>query len=243
MSRKIVLLCIVLTISFVITTLLKSVRNSLNTIVPHRKVTHKYGFLKKRVLDIVFSIVALVIFSPILILVSIFVRYNFGSPIIFKQQRPGKDGKPFWIMKFRTMTNDRDNEGELLADEHRITPFGTFLRSTSLDELPELFNVLRGDMSVVGPRPLMMHYMERYNAEQMRRHHVRPGITGWAQVNGRNAVSWEERFKLDVWYVENMSLYLDLKIIFMTISTVLQRDGINQEGHVTMTEFMGTLNK
>jgi sugar transferase EpsL len=163
-----------------------------------------------------------------------------GSPVFFKQQRPGLHGKPFYMFKFRTMTNACDGDGCLLPDCDRLTPLGRFLRSTSLDELPELFNVLKGDMSLVGPRPLLMQYLDRYTPEQYRRHEVRPGVTGWAQVNGRNALSWEEKFEMDVWYVENRSFWLDLKILWMTLLKVVRREGISGDGCETMTEFEGT---
>ena len=162
-----------------------------------------------------------------------------GTPVFFKQDRPGRDGRPFQIYKFRTMTNKRDSSGNLLADEQRISKIGAFLRSTSLDELPEFFNVFKGDMSLVGPRPLLMRYLDRYTAEQARRHEVKPGITGWAQVNGRNALTWEEKFKLDVWYVDHQSTGLDIKIIAKTIEKVLKRSDISADGHATMPEFMG----
>ena len=162
-----------------------------------------------------------------------------GSPVLFKQQRPGLHGKPFMMSKFRTMTDARDGDGNLLPDADRLTRLGRFLRSTSLDELPELFNVLKGDMSLVGPRPLLMRYLDRYTPEQARRHEVRPGITGWAQINGRNALSWEDKFTLDVWYVDHCSLLLDMRIILQTIWKVLRREGISQEGEATMSEFMG----
>lgn len=173
-------------------------------------------------------------------ILAILVLFRHGLPVFFAQQRPGLHGKPFYIYKFRTMTNARDTNGQLLPDEQRLTRFGQFLRSTSLDELPELFNVLKGDMSLVGPRPLLMQYLERYTLEQARRHEVRPGITGWAQINGRNAITWEEKFKLDVWYVDNCSLWLDSKILALTIWKVLRREGISQQGQATMSEFLGT---
>jgi lipopolysaccharide/colanic/teichoic acid biosynthesis glycosyltransferase len=163
-----------------------------------------------------------------------------GSPVFFKQQRPGLHGKPFYMFKFRTMTNACDGDGCLLPDCDRLTPLGRFLRSTSLDELPELFNVLKGDMSLVGPRPLLMQYLDRYTPEQARRHEVRPGVTGWAQVNGRNALSWEDKFEMDVWYVDNRSFWLDLKILWMTLLKVVRREGISGDGCETMTEFEGT---
>jgi lipopolysaccharide/colanic/teichoic acid biosynthesis glycosyltransferase len=168
------------------------------------------------------------------------VRQELGSPVLFRQVRPGLGGKPFVMYKFRTMTEERDEQGNLFPDEKRLTPFGAFLRAWSLDELPELFNVLKGDMSLVGPRPLLMQYLDRYTPEQFRRHEVKPGITGWAQVNGRNALSWEEKFKLDVWYVDNWTIWLDLKILWLTLVKVLRREGISAHGHATMPEFKGS---
>lgn len=198
------------------------------------------GAFLKRMFDLVVSAVCLVLLSPLLALLAILIRFKLGSPILFRQQRPGLGGRGFVLYKFRTMTDQRDEAGRLLPDERRLLAFGRLLRSTSLDELPELFNVLKGDMSIVGPRPLMMKYLDRYTAEQARRHEVKPGITGWAQVNGRNALSWEDRFKLDVWYVDNQSLWLDLKILLRTVWMVLRREGITQQGRATMDEFMGT---
>lgn len=168
------------------------------------------------------------------------MRIKIGTPVLFTQERPGLYGKAFCVYKFRTMTNEKDTSGNLLPDADRLVPFGRFLRSTSLDELPELINVLKGDMSLVGPRPLLMEYLERYTPEQARRHEVRPGITGWAQVNGRNALSWEEKFQLDVWYVDNRSLWLDIKILFLTLWKTIKRENISQEGQATMSKFMGT---
>lgn len=199
----------------------------------------KYQTIGKRLLDLGLVLPTLVVLSPVLMTVAFLVCIFLGVPVFFRQQRPGFRGKPFLMVKLRTMTNDRDDQGNLLSDAERLTPFGRFLRSTSLDELPELWNVLKGDMSLVGPRPLLMQYLDRYTPEQAQRHEVRPGITGWAQVNGRNAVSWEEKFALDVWYVENISLWLDLKIIAMTVLRVLKQDGINQLGQATVEEFMG----
>ena len=199
-----------------------------------------YYRLGKRLLDLAITILALIILLPMLALATLLVRIKLGSPVLFRQQRPGLYGKPFTIYKFRTMTDARDAQGNLLPDAERLTPFGRFLRSTSLDELPELFNVLKGDMSLVGPRPLLMRYLERYTPEQMRRHEVKPGITGWAQVNGRNAISWEQRFTLDVWYVDHQSLGLDLRIIALTVWAVLKRADINQPGRATIEEFMGS---
>jgi sugar transferase EpsL len=194
----------------------------------------------KRVFDLLLSLIALFILIPVHLVMGVTIKMLLGSPVIFRQQRPGQHGKPFTLYKFRTMTESRDEQGKLYPDADRLTALGRFVRSTSLDELPELWNVLKGDMSLVGPRPLLMSYLDRYTSEQMRRHEVRPGITGWAQVNGRNALSWEERFKLDVWYVDNMSLWLDLKIITLTAWKILEREGISQEGRATMAEFMGT---
>lgn len=196
--------------------------------------------VRKRIFDLLLAALGLVILSPILLLVAFLTRIYHGSPVIFTQKRPGFKGKPFYIYKFRTMTDARDENGNLLPDAERLTRLGRFLRSLSLDELPELFNVLRGEMSIVGPRPLLMQYLERYSPEQARRHEVLPGITGWAQVNGRNALTWEDKFRLDVWYVDNWSLRLDVKIIFLTVWKVLKREGISQPGHATAEEFMGS---
>jgi sugar transferase EpsL len=198
-----------------------------------------YYRLGKRLFDLAITIPVLIILSPVLALVALLVCIKLGPSVFFRQQRPGLHGKPFTIYKFRTMSDARDAQGNLLPDEQRLTPFGRFLRSTSLDELPELFNVLKGDMSLVGPRPLLMQYLGRYTPEQMRRHEVKPGITGWAQVNGRNALTWEQKFALDVWYVDHWSLRLDSKIILLTIWKTLTREGISQPGHATMEEFMG----
>ena len=194
----------------------------------------------KRMFDLLLAALGLVILSPVLLLVGILVRMYHGSPVIFTQKRPGFKGTPFHIYKFRTMTDARDENGNLLPDVERLTRLGRFLRASSLDELPELFNVLRGEMSIVGPRPLLMQYLERYNSEQARRHDTLPGITGWAQVNGRNALTWEDKFRLDVWYVDHWSLWLDIKIIFLTVWKVFKREGISQPGHATAEEFMGS---
>lgn len=183
---------------------------------------------------------ALLVLSPVLLGVAYMVRKNLGSPVLFRQVRPGMHGKPFEMIKFRTMLDAVDAQGNVLPDEVRLTSFGRFLRSTSLDELPELWNVLKGDMSLVGPRPLLMEYLPLYSAEQARRHEARPGVTGWAQINGRNAISWEDKFKLDVWYVDNQSLWLDIRIIFLTIKKVVVRDGISAEGEATMSKFTGS---
>lgn len=193
----------------------------------------------KRLMDIVGASVGILLTAPLMLLIALLVRLKLGKPVLFRQVRPGLHGKPFVMLKFRTMTNDCDAKGEPLPDELRLTKFGKWLRSTSLDELPELFNVLRGEMSLVGPRPLLMEYLPRYTPEQARRHEVKPGITGWAQVNGRNALSWEEKFRLDVWYVDHWNLWLDLKILWLTIWKVLKREGISAEGAATMPIFMG----
>lgn len=194
----------------------------------------------KRGVDIAVSVSGLLFLAPLAILIALGVRLTLGSPVFFRQQRPGLNAKPFSLYKFRTMRDKTDSEGKLLPDEDRLSRFGTFLRRTSLDELPELFNVLKGDMSLVGPRPLLREYLDRYTPRQARRHEAKPGITGWAQVNGRNALSWEEKFELDVWYVDNQSLLLDLKILWMTLLIVLKREGISQEGHATMPKFRGS---
>lgn len=194
----------------------------------------------KRLFDIVLALLLLLILLPVLIAVAITVRISMGSPIIFKQVRAGLHGRPFVMYKFRTMTDARDEEGRLLPDALRLTKVGRFLRATSLDELPELLNVLKGDMSLVGPRPLRVEYLPLYTPEQARRHEVPPGITGWAQVNGRNAISWEQRFELDVWYVDNRSIVLDIKILLLTLVSVLKREGIHAEGHPTMPRFKGS---
>lgn len=196
----------------------------------------------KRCLDIVVAGLGLIVISPVLIVLAIMIWIQMGRPVMFKQMRPGLHGLSFFMYKFRTMTGKRDENGVLLPDEMRLTRLGKFLRSSSLDELPELFNVLKGDMSLVGPRPLLMQYLERYTPEQARRHEAKPGITGWAQINGRNTISWEEKFALDVWYVDNCSLWLDMKIMFMTVVKVFRREGISAEGEATMAEFMGNNN-
>ena len=193
----------------------------------------------KRLFDIVASALGLLLLSIVIAVVAWKIRRKLGSPVLFRQVRPGLDGKPFEMIKFRTMRDAVDAQGNSLPDAERMTPFGSFLRASSLDELPELWNVLKGDMSLVGPRPLLMEYLPLYSPEQSRRHEVRPGVTGWAQINGRNALSWEEKFKLDVWYVDNRSLWLDLKILFLTIKKVVVRDGISAEGEVTMPKFTG----
>lgn len=197
----------------------------------------------KRLFDFIFSFLGLIFLSPVFLITGLLIRCKLGSPIIFKQQRPGMYGKSFNVYKFRSMTDERDEKGELLPDHVRLTKFGQLLRKLSLDELPQLFNVLKGDISLVGPRPLLIEYLELYTPEQARRHEVRPGITGWAQVNGRNAILWEEKFKLDVWYVDNRSFWLDMKILFMTVHKVFKSEGISQNGHVTIEKFRGTHQK
>jgi lipopolysaccharide/colanic/teichoic acid biosynthesis glycosyltransferase len=196
----------------------------------------------KRIFDILAATFGLLLLSPVILIVAWQVRRKLGSPVLFRQTRPGLHGKPFEMVKFRTMLDESDSTGNPLPDSERMTPFGQFLRSASLDELPGLWNVLKGDMSLVGPRPLLMEYLPLYSKEQYRRHQVRPGVTGWAQVNGRNAISWEEKFKLDVWYVDNRSFWLDLKILSLTVKKVLVRDGISGEGEATMSKFTGSKN-
>jgi lipopolysaccharide/colanic/teichoic acid biosynthesis glycosyltransferase len=199
-----------------------------------------YRAIGKRFLDLIVVIPALFLLAPVLALVAVAVRLKLGVPVIFHQQRPGRHGRAFTLYKFRTMTEARTPQGHLLPNEERLTSFGQFLRSTSLDELPELFNVLKGDMSLVGPRPLLLHYLDRYTPEQLRRHEVLPGITGWAQVNGRNAISWERKFALDVWYVDHLSLWLDLRIMTITVWKILRREDISQQGYFSTPEFLGS---
>lgn len=194
-------------------------------------------------LDLFLTIPALILLAPVFILVAMLVRIKLGSPVFFQQRRPGLGGKPFSLFKFRSMNDGRDRQGDLLPDAERLTRFGRFLRSSSLDELPELINVLKHDMSLVGPRPLLMKYLELYTPDQVRRHETLPGITGWAQVNGRNALSWEEKFAFDVWYVDHQSFWLDVKIIAFTIVNLIRREGISQPGHATAQEFKGSLRK
>jgi len=193
----------------------------------------------KRFVDVAFALCGLIVLLPVVLLVACGVRWRLGAPVFFCQERPGLQGKPFKMVKFRSMRDVFDANGNPLPDSKRMTSFGSFLRSSSLDELPELWNVLKGEMSLVGPRPLLMEYLPLYSAEQYRRHEVRPGVTGWAQINGRNALSWKEKFELDVWYVDNQSFWLDLKIIFLTIKKVLVRDGISADGEATMSKFTG----
>ena len=199
-----------------------------------------YEAYVKRLLDLVLSAVALLLLSPVILLVAILVRCNLGAPVIFCQERPGKDEEIFKLYKFRSMTDACDAYGQLLPDELRLTRFGRFLRSTSLDELPELWNIFKGDMSIVGPRPLLVKYLPLYSEEQRHRHDVTPGLTGWAQVHGRNLCSWEEKFDYDIWYVDHVSFILDLQIIFLTVKSVLKREGISSEDSATMEEFTGT---
>lgn len=199
-----------------------------------------YAAFGKRAFDLLLVLPAALVALPFLAAVAALVRANLGSPVLFRQERPGYRGRLFSLYKFRTMSAERGRNGEALADAERVTPFGNFLRRTSLDELPELYNILRGDMSLVGPRPLLRRYLERYNPEQARRHDVRPGLTGWAQINGRNAITWEEKFALDVWYVDSLSFSLDLKILAVTVRKVLAREGISADGEATMPEFFGT---
>jgi sugar transferase EpsL len=194
----------------------------------------------KRLFDFVCAIIGLFLLSPIMIITATLIKYKLGGPVIFRQERPGLDGKPFFVYKFRTMTDERDELGNLLPDSKRLKKFGKVLRNSSLDELPQLLNVLKGDISLVGPRPLLMEYIDIYTPEQARRHEVRPGITGWAQVNGRNAITWDEKFKLDTWYVENQSFLLDIKILYLTVIKVLKSEGISQKDHVTVDKFTGS---
>jgi sugar transferase EpsL len=202
-------------------------------------INNMYRHSGKRLFDLILTIPALILLAPVLTLAALMVRVKLGSPMLFRQQRPGRQARPFTIYKFRTMTDGRDAHNRPLPDGERLTPFGRFLRRSSLDELPELYNVLKGEMSLVGPRPLLMKYLDRYTADQMRRHEVKPGITGWAQVNGRNNLSWPEKFNLDVWYVDHCSLGLDIKILAMTIWIILKREGVNQSGQATAREFTG----
>lgn len=202
----------------------------------HKGIYEKYI---KRLLDIVLSLLAIIILSPLLIILAILVKMKLGSPVIFKQKRPGKNEKIFNLYKFRSMTDERDENGELLPDDQRLTSFGRNLRSTSLDELPELFNILRGDMSIIGPRPLLVKYLDRYNEKQKHRHDVKPGLTGYAQVNGRNSLTWSEKFEMDVWYTNNISFLRDLNIFLKTFVIVIKRDGVTSETSTTMEEFNG----
>jgi lipopolysaccharide/colanic/teichoic acid biosynthesis glycosyltransferase len=209
--------------------------SQLNKLLNPKKVSQ----LVKWVLDRLCAAIALLVLSPVILIVAIAIYIRMSSPIFFTQPRPGKNGVVFQFYKFRTMTSDRDSSGNLLSDEERLTAIGQFLRKTSLDELPQLWNVLKGDMSFVGPRPLMVEYLERYSPEQARRHDVMPGITGWAQINGRNTISWQQKFKLDVWYVDNWSWWLDLKILFLTVWKVVKKEGISQANHATVEDFTG----
>jgi lipopolysaccharide/colanic/teichoic acid biosynthesis glycosyltransferase len=200
-----------------------------------------YRWHTKRMTDILLSSIALLVLAPVMAVIALLVRSRLGAPVLFLQQRPGLGGRPFTMLKFRTMTDARDHTGRLMPDAERLTPFGRWLRSTSLDELPELWNVLRGDMSLVGPRPLLMEYLPHYTPEQMRRHEVRPGITGWAQINGRNAIAWERKFALDVWYVDHLSPWLDVRILVMTVSKIVKRESITGAGSATASEFVPEL--
>ncbi len=208
----------------------------------HVKAGHrdKKQAIVKRLLDMMVACVALVLLSPVLLILAVLVRFNLGAPVLFRQQRPGLGGIPFQMLKFRSMLDAVDALGHALPDDERLTPFGRFLRSSSFDELPGLWNVLVGNMSLVGPRPLLMEYLPLYSPEQARRHEVRPGITGWAQVNGRNALSWDEKFALDVWYVDHLSLWLDIRILFLTVLKVFKREGISAAGEATMSRFTGS---
>lgn len=194
----------------------------------------------KRLVDFISAVIGSLVLMPVFVVLVFLVYLIIGRPVLFRQQRPGLHGQPFTMLKFRTMTNEQDTDGTLLPDDQRLTKFGKFLRSTSLDEVPGLINVLKGEMSLVGPRPLLMRYLDRYSVEQARRHDIRPGVTGWAQVNGRNAISWEEKFDLDIWYVDNQSFRVDIKILWMTFVKVFKRDGISQAGEATMEEFWGS---
>ncbi|MFP3355716.1 sugar transferase [Planococcus sp. SIMBA_143] len=194
----------------------------------------------KRLFDFILSLIALTVLSPVILITALLIRLKIGSPIVFKQQRPGLNNKSFQVYKFRSMTDEKNAVGQLLPDNVRLTSFGKVMRKLSLDELPQLLNVLKGDMSFVGPRPLLMEYLDLYDERQKKRHDVRPGITGWAQVNGRNAISWEQKFEYDVWYVENRSFWLDIKILFMTVMKVSKSEGISQDGQATMTKFKGS---
>jgi len=196
--------------------------------------------MTKRIIDLILSLCALLLLSPIVTILAVIIRLNIGSPVLFTQNRPGKNGELFKFLKFRTMTDETNEQGVLLSDDQRGTRVGRILRQTSLDELPSFINVLRGDMSLVGPRPLLNEYLPLYSLKEARRHDVKPGITGWAQINGRNAISWEEKFELDVWYVNNQSIYLDIKIMFLTVSKVLKREGINSSSTTTMEKFKGS---
>jgi sugar transferase EpsL len=199
--------------------------------------------LSKRLFDLITTLIGLIVILPLMLVISLLVWIFLGTPILFRQQRPGFKGRPFITYKFRTMTNRTSSDGKLLPDAERLNPFGRFLRSTSLDDLPQLFNVLRGEMSLVGPRPLLMQYLKRYTPEQMRRHDVLPGMTGWAQIHGRNTLDWEKKFRLDVWYVDHWSVWLDIKILVLTPWKVFKREGINQPGHATAEEFKGPENQ
>ena len=213
------------------------------TMVPFSRSKRKFRFMAKRTLDLTVALVGIILLSPLMLLIALAILITTGSPVFFRQVRPGRRSRPFTLVKFRTMNNSTNVRGEVLPDAERLTHFGAFLRRTSLDELPQLWNVLKGEMSLVGPRPLLMEYLERYTPEQGRRQEVRPGITGWSQVKGRNAISWEEKFRYDVWYVDHRSFFLDLRILILTIWRVVRREGISREGYATMPEFMGHRNR
>ena len=221
-------------------------RTQANKVISYFNVKHgfentiKSEKYMKRLIDFIGSFLLIIVLFPIICLTALLISQKIGSPVLFKQERPGLNGETFFVKKFRSMTDERDENGELLSDDIRLTPFGKVIRKLSLDELPQLWNVLKGDMSFVGPRPLLVEYLPLYNERQAKRHNVRPGITGWAQVNGRNAISWDEKFKLDVWYVENQSFWLDMKILFMTVKKVFISEGISEEGQATMTKFEGS---
>ena len=217
------------------------VRKEIKAPLPKSVKAGIYKRYLKRPLDFILSLMAIIVLSPVMLALTILVRFKLGSPVIFKQKRPGLNGRIFTLYKFRTMKDEKDEKGELLPDSVRLTNFGKFLRSTSLDELPEFFNILKGDMSIIGPRPLLVQYLPLYNEHQRRRHEVRPGLSGWAQVNGRNAISWEEKFDLDVEYVDNITFIGDCKIILLTVKKVFAREGINSDNSATMEPFRGTI--
>ncbi len=238
MKKIVRLIKIILSIS-VIAGIIAFISDRLSTLDNNHKPYGVYEKYIKRPLDCFLATGALVALSPVLIVVALLVRFNLGSPVIFTQERPGKDEKIFKLYKFRTMTDEKDENGKLLPDEVRLTSFGKWLRSTSLDELPELINIIKGDMAIVGPRPLLVRYLDRYNDEQKHRHDVRPGLTGYAQANGRNSLSWEDKFKMDVWYTRNVSLVGDVEIMIDTIRTLISSEGISSETSETMEEFLG----
>ena len=239
MKRKVIIAVVIGVLTGIIGYMVGKYRRVKSDAKRERRVTF-YEVSVKRFLDVLCSVLALVVFWWLYLIIALLVKLKLGSPVLFTQDRPGKDEKVFKLYKFRTMTDAQDENGELLPDEVRLTKFGKWLRSTSLDELPEVFNILKGDMSVVGPRPLLVEYLDRYNDEQKRRHEVTPGLTGWAQVNGRNSISWEEKFKDDAWYIDHMNFILDVKIVLMTVQRALKREGISSDTSATMETFMGT---